>query len=118
MPKDATGKEGRANHVDVARRSYLEALTGGRGQAHSFRFTKKVGLIYFYDSLFGWLLYRHHRYFVVTTRRPLFTRSGQPACPVAKFEDLSHGTVFNPDLSRCNLVLHKEEPDIHVTCLF
>ena len=67
MPKDATGKEGRANHVDVARRSYLEALTRGRGQAHSFRFTKKVGLIYCYDSLFGWLLYRHHRYFVVKT---------------------------------------------------
>ena len=30
MPKDATGEEGRANHVDVAKRSYLEALTRSR----------------------------------------------------------------------------------------
>ena len=27
VPKEATGKDGRANQVDVARRSYLEAAT-------------------------------------------------------------------------------------------
>ena len=31
MSKEATGKEERANQVDVARCSYLEALTRGRG---------------------------------------------------------------------------------------
>ena len=30
MPDDATGEEGRANQLDVAKRSYLEALTRGR----------------------------------------------------------------------------------------
>lgn len=31
MPNDATGREGRTNQVDVAKRSYLDALTRARG---------------------------------------------------------------------------------------
>ena len=53
-----------ANQLDVAKRSYLDALTTVEVENELTLFDSlKVGLIYCYDSSFGWLLYRHHRYF-------------------------------------------------------